>query len=57
LTFANYSDFRDNSSTTFANYIFYNNEIVTPDETWHRDKGIELEYEPRGTSLDFLING
>jgi hypothetical protein len=57
LTFANYSDFRDNSSTTFANYIFYDNEIITPDETWHRDKGIELEYEPRGTSLDFLING
>ena len=57
LTYANYADFRNNSSTTFANYIFYNNEIITPDETWHRDKGIELEYEPRGTSLDFLING
>jgi hypothetical protein len=57
LTYANYADFRNNSSTTFANYIFYDNEILTPDETWHRDKGIELEYEPRGTSLDFLING
>jgi len=57
LTYANYADFRGNSLTTLANYIFYDNKIIQPDETWHRDKGIELEYESKDISLDFLING
>ena len=57
LTFSNYADFRGNSLTTLANYVFYDNNIVQPDESWHRDKGIELEYESKDISLDFLING
>ncbi len=57
LTYANYADFRENSLTTLANYIAYDNEIIQPDESWHRDKGIELEYEPKSCTIDFLING
>jgi len=57
LAHANYGDFRGNSLTTIANYLFYDNEIVLPDENWHRDKGIELEYESRDINLDFFLNG
>lgn len=57
LTYANYADFRGNSLTTLANYVFYDNKNIQPDESWHRDKGIELEYESKEISLDFLING
>lgn len=57
LSHANYGDFRGNSLTTIANYMFYDNELVLPDESWHRDKGIELEYESRDINLDFLLNG
>lgn len=57
LAHANYADFRGNSLETIANYMFYDNEVVIPDENWHRDKGIELEFESRETNLDFFLNG
>lgn len=57
LAHANYADFRGNSLTTIANYMFYDNEIILPDENWQRDKGIELEYESRDINIDFFLNG
>jgi hypothetical protein len=37
--------------------MFYDNEIILPDENWQRDKGIELEYESRDINIDFFLNG
>jgi hypothetical protein len=58
LAHANYADFRNSACPTIANYVFYDNELIIPEETWYRDKGITLEYESDGlTRLDFLLNG
>jgi hypothetical protein len=57
LGHSNYSDFRKSSEDTLFNFLFYKNEIVTPDESWERDKGIVLKFKPKLESLDFLLNG
>lgn len=57
LGFSNYSDFRNSSEDNIFNYLFYKNEIVTPDESWERDKGITLNFKPKKERLDFLLNG
>jgi CxxC motif-containing protein len=61
LTFVNMGrsdEFRDSENIVFS-HLFYKNELVEPEEDWHRDKGITLMY---GTSreyntLDFFIKG
>jgi hypothetical protein len=57
LGHSNYSDFRDSSEDTLFNFLFYKNEIITPDESWERDKGISLKFKPKFESLNFLLNG
>jgi hypothetical protein len=58
LAHANYLDFRNSACPTIANYVFYDNKVLTPEETLYRDKGITLEYEPDSlTRLDFLLEG
>lgn len=58
LAHANYGDFRGSACPTIANYVFYKHELLIPDETWHRDKGITLTYASDGLdTLTFLLNG
>jgi hypothetical protein len=57
LSHSNYSDFRKSSEDTLFNFLFYKNEIVTPDESLERDKGIILKFKPKLESLSFLLNG
>jgi hypothetical protein len=57
LSHSNYADFINSSEDTQFNFLFYKNEIVTPDESWDRDKGINLKFKPKFESLSFLLNG
>jgi hypothetical protein len=56
LSYPNAQDFRESSSKTVLNYLFYDNELILPEEKWYRDKGITLKYEDIYQDIDFLIN-
>lgn len=57
LTFVrweNCDQFRNSAYNTEFNLLYYNNELIRPEENWWRDKGITLSYEDE--SLDYLLN-
>jgi len=62
LIFVNYpgaEEFRNSSTEIIFLHMFYKNELIRPEENYHRDKGITLLYgESRNVeSLDFFLKG
>jgi hypothetical protein len=62
ITFVSYpgaEDFRNSACDIVFSHIFYNNQIIEPEENQIRDKGITLLYgESRGLErLDFFLYG
>lgn len=57
LQFASADEIRQSAAELVANYLFYGNEHISPDRDWHRDKGIELQYEPQYGGLRALLEG
>ena len=57
LQFASADEIRQSAAELVANYLFYGNEHISPDRDWHRDKGIELQYQPQYGGLRALLEG
>lgn len=57
LQFAGAEEIRSSAVDLVANYLFYENEHISPDREWHRDKGIELQYKPQYGGLSALLEG
>lgn len=57
LQYANATDFHRSAPEYVGSFLVYDNEIIRPDMTIHRDKGFTLYYEDGFKSCDFLIEG
>lgn len=57
LGYSNMADFHNSAPEYVGSYLAYGSEVIEPEVEVERDKGIELEYEPRFQSLLFLIEG
>lgn len=57
LQFASADEVRNSAPELVANYLFYEDKHIAPDKDRHRDKGIELKYQPKYAGLSALLEG
>ena len=57
LQFGNASEFHQSELNYVGSFLFYDNNIIRPDQNIHRDKGFTLHYEDNSKSCNYLIEG
>ena len=50
-------DFHNSAPEYVGSFVAYDNELISPEQDIHRDKGFTLDYESEFKSCEFLIEG